>query len=44
MIVGGGSNFVLLKTVLLCSGLATESRPSQTFFSLSTSTWTLNGK
>lgn len=32
MIVGGGSNFVLLKTVLLCSGLATKSRPSQTFF------------
>lgn len=32
VVVGSGSNFVLLKTVLLSSGLATKSKPSQTFF------------
>lgn len=32
VVVGSGSNFVLPKTVLLSSGLATKSKPSQTFF------------
>lgn len=32
MLLGSGSNFVLLKTVPLSSGPATKSRPSQTFF------------
>lgn len=32
VVVRSGSNFVLLKTVVLSSGLATKSKPSQTFF------------
>lgn len=32
MVVRSDSNFVLLKTVVLSSGLATKSKPSQTFF------------